>query len=450
MKSDTVAGGLQLRAAIVVSIFTALAGSVRAQEAFQMPMQPANQELGLRFGTDIGASWSDNIGRRAIDEESGALGQVGVQLGYNERTRRLNAIVDVNAAYQHYFDNTFSADVVGGVDARGALQVIPDRLQWVVQENFGQITSDPFSASTPDNRENINYFTTGPELALHLGSVTSLRLAGYFSDTTYEITNLDSQSYSGSASLRRELSGASTLSLNATGERMEFDNATVNADYDRYQAFLRYELRGARTTLGLDGGYTQIDDNVKKSDGVLARLTLSRKISAASSVSIGAGSQFSAAGDLFRLDQQQRGVSLNSQSIIGTTDAFESRFASLGWSFSRNRTSMGLSAQYEDESYQHATTFDRTVTTLTAQLERQISQVTHLRIFANLEREDFSNRNFRDDELQAGLALEHQLGRTIGVRLQYDYFDRDSSSHDTDYQENRVSLSLTWSPLVRP
>jgi len=450
MKSDTVAGGLQLRAAIVVSILTTLATAAQAQEAFELPAQPITEQPGLRLGTNIGAFWSDNIGRLAADEKSGTLGQVGVQLGYNERSRRLDANADVNAAYQHYFDNTFDDEVVGGINARAALQLVPDRLRWLVQENFGQINSDPFSASTPTNRENINYFTTGPELALRLGSVTSLRLAGYFSDTAYEVTDLDSRSYSGSASLRRELSGASSLSLNATGEKIEFDNTIVDRDYDRYQAFLRYELRGARTTLGVDGGYTQIDDNVKKSDGVLARLSLSRRLSASSTVSISAGSQFSAAGDLFRFDQQQRGVSLDSQSIIGASDAFKSRFASLGWGFDRNRTSLNLNVQYQDESYERSTTFDRTVTTYTGQLQRQISPITQLRLFAYLEREDFNNRNFTDDELQVGLALERQLGRKLGVRLQYDYFDRDSSNNVSNYQENRIGVFLTWSPLARP
>ena len=35
-------------------------------------------------------------------------------------------------------------------------------------DNFGQVLDDPFQPATPDNRENINYLTTGPDLTFAL------------------------------------------------------------------------------------------------------------------------------------------------------------------------------------------------------------------------------------------------------------------------------------------
>jgi len=315
------------------------------------------------------------------------------------------------------------------------------------QETFGQINSDPFSASTPDNRENINYFTTGPDFMMNLGGATSLRLSGRFSDTSYEVTPIDSRSYGGGLTLLRELSGVSSLSLNATSESVKFTAPLQGADYDRHQAFLRYQISGARTTLGIDGGYTQVDGEAKTNGGLLARLTLSRKVSASSSISFNAGTQFSDSGDMFRQGQRQFGVGSDGQSVIGAADSFKSRFVSAGWTFSRNRTSLGLMARYQNDAYQNATGFDHKATTVTANAQRQLGPLAQLNVFASFQREDFGNRGFTDDEYQAGLSFERKLSRLFGVSVQYNYYDRSSSNGGSNYKENRVGLFLTYTPF---
>ena len=48
-------------------------------------------------------------------------------------------------------------------------------------------------------------------------------------------------------------SGCWRASINVTAERLEFDDETVNPDYDRRSAFLRYDVEGARTEWRGDG-----------------------------------------------------------------------------------------------------------------------------------------------------------------------------------------------------
>lgn len=457
MGLNMVQNSLRLRAVIVSCLLgCATMTGVQAQVT-QVPNMPtfgaradAQSNEGLRFGMDAGLIHSDNANRVSSNERSGEIGQLGVQFGYQERTRRIDTSVSGNLAYQHYFDGTFDNDVVGRADGLLAVQILPERLRWLFEDNFGQVTSDPFEAPTPTNRENINYFTTGPELLMHLGGANSLLLSGHYSDASYEVTNLDSQRYGGAVALQRALSGASDLSLNLTGESVSFDDTTMNTDYDRYQAFLRYELRGARTKVALDGGATRIDRANESSNGLLARLTFTRMLSNASSLWFHAGSQLSDSGDLFRSDQDRQGGTPNSPSVIGSSDVFKSRFVGAGWSFTRNRTSLGVSGEFSTERYERSSNLDRNLTTVGARVERQISRLTQLRVYANWEREKFSNIVFTDDELQAGISIERKLSRLFGLRLQYDYFDRDSSNGTSKYQENRVGLFLTWSPVARP
>lgn len=423
---------------------------VSAQQPEADVAGPAVSDQGLGFALTSGASWSDNIGRVASDEQGGTIGRAGVQLGFNQRSRRLDTNVDVNAEYEHYFDSEFDDGVVGGVNATLNLAIVPDRFVWFFQENFGQITSDPFAADTPDNRENINYFTTGPDFIVSLGSATSLRLSGRYSDTQYEISQTDGQQSGGVLSLARRLSSTSTLSLNVEGNRFEFDDQIANTDYDRYQAYARYEIQGARTSLSVDAGYTTLDIAEQTSDGVLARISLSRRMSPASTLTLSAGSQFSDSGNLFRDGQNAGGVSPITSNIVGTSDPFESRSGTLAYDFNRNRTSFGVSVQYGKEQYETQVALDRKVTTWGGYLSRQLSRVLDIRLFAQLEQEEFESTNFEDDELRAGAYLNWALGRMLSLRLQYDRFDRDSTSIATEYTENQASLFLVWSPVRRP
>lgn len=404
----------------------------------------------FEFSLTGGASWSDNIARIAEDEQDGSVGRAGVLLGYAEKTRRLATSLDANVAYEHYFDDTFDDGVVGGVDGTLDFSLIPERLRWFVQENFGQITSDPFAATTPENRENINYFTTGPDVIFQLGSANSLNLSGRYSDTQYETTNRDSQQYGGSIALARQLSGRSTVSVNVGADKIEFDDTTVNTDYDRYQAYLRYAVQGARTSLSVDAGYTSLDLGSQTSDGVLARLSVTRRLSTAATLTLGAGTQFSDSGDLFRDVQNARGVSLDTTSVLGTSDPFVSRFGSLGFGFSRNRTSIGVSVIHRKEEYENVTALDRAVTNWDAHFSRQLSRVLEFRLFAQLEQERFDSTQFDDDELRGGAYLSWSVGPRVSLRLQYDRFDRDSSDATTEYTENQIGLFATWSPIGQP
>lgn len=403
----------------------------------------------LSFSLTGAVSQSDNIRRVSTGEEDGTIGQAGLMLGYTHNSRRLAADLDANVVYEHYFDDTFDDDVVGGFAGVLNIGIVPERFEWIVEENFGQIRTDPFEAITADNRQHLNYFTTGPDLTLRMGSVTSLRLSGRYSDTQYETTDADGTRLGGSVALIRSLSNSSTLSLIGTGERFEFENEVINPEYDRYQAFLRYDARGARTELMLDLGYTTIDRNHETSDGLLARLSLSRALSRASRLSITAGTQFSDSGDLFRDTQERQGVGLSTHSAIGTTAPFESRFGSLGWEYRFNRTSLGLDVGYAEERYEGEPAQDRNLTTYDAYAGRQLSPTLDLQIYARMERERYENIAFDDEELQVGVALGARLGRTFKLRLQVDWFDRDSSVAAVGYEETRITAALIWSPTGR-
>lgn len=434
----------RLRIAAVVAAASFWATSpVSAQESTSLP---GDRDQQFDFSLSAGASHSDNIAREPDDEESGTIGLAGVQLVYGKRSKRLEADIDVNATYENYSDDTFDDGVIGGADARLQFGIVPDRFTWLVQENFGQVTSDPFAADTPENREDINYFTTGPDLVMHFASEMSLRIAARFSDVQYEVADTDGTQYAGSVALARALSSASSLSLILEASSYEFDDNTFNTDYDRNQAYLRYEIKGRRTELTADLGYSVLDIEDESPDGVLARFSLTRQMSSATNLTASLGTQFSESGEMFRDGQDILGVSTETSMVTGISDPFRSDFASLSFDFDRNRTAFGFSVRAENERYETQTEFDRDLLEWGVFFLRRLSPVLDVSLFGRLESQDFRNVDFSNDDLDIGLQANWTLGRRFSLRFQLDRIDRDSSNPATDYVENRASLRAVWSP----
>lgn len=396
----------------------------------------------VSYGVEAGVGYSDNITRVDVAETDETIGTLGLDLSWFEDTRRLDADVFADLSYFEYLDDTFESEVVGMADGFVSLGIIPERFTWMIQDTYGQAQTDPFAPVTPDNREDINFFTTGPDLTLRFGSAVAGRVFGRYSATSYEDSPLDAERTSAGASLMYQLSQRSSAGLNALRERIDLD-AETSRDYDRDSAFLSYTLAGARTDIALDLGYTWLEpSDGEETSGLLVDLSISRDISESSTLHLEVGSHFSDAGESLR--GALAGGAVGGADITASGDPFESRSASLRWTFARNRTGASLGVgRYEDE-YETQTALDRTRTAYEASLSRRLTQNVQLELTALLNDEEFENTGLTSDELSVLARCNWTFGRRMGLALSVERSKRNSSDGVGEYTENRAFLTLTY------
>ncbi len=397
----------------------------------------------IDYSVEAGVGHSDNLTRVATDEVDETIATAGLDLTWEETRRRLDADVTINLDYFDYLDDTYESEVVGTADANLNFGLIPQRLTWVVRDSFGQALGDPFAPVTPDNRENVNYFTTGPNLSLNVGQTGRLRLFALYSNTDYERSLLDGERKSAGLVFARSPSEASEIALNVLTERIEFDDVPAS-QYDRHSAFLSLERTGGRIDLSTELGYTVVKPTTgAEFDGPLVRITATREVSTASTLSMTLGTQLTDSSDALR------------GSIAGTgggaiqtaaADPFENKFASLSWNFARRRTVIALGASLVQDRYETQTLFDRTSLNWDASIERKISPRLSAGLQASLINDEFDTTNMSADELRLGATLTWQMARTLGLRFAFDRYDRDSTDSAGQYVENRVFLRLVFRP----
>jgi hypothetical protein len=413
----------------------------------------------LAYELEGGVGHSDNISRLSTSEQDDTIAKAGLKFSFDQMSKRLQADLLGDLAYFEYLDDTYDSEVLGSFIGNARLGLIPERFEWVISDNYGQVLNDPFEPVTPDNRENINYFTTGPDLILAFGSRNRLTMGARYANTVYEDSPLDSQGYSGQIGFAHLMSAASSLSLNARTLQVDYDEDILdadgnilNSDYAQSEAFVSYAIAGARTHLSLDLGYTQLDRDAAtdKEDGALARLNVSRRVSPASTATLTAGHEFQNSAGAFA-SIQGGGATSGVGAVPGrqTAQPFMNDYVTLGWNFSRVRTGFSLNASLNKQTYDDAPELDQTVTVLSAQLTRALSQRSTVALHGAYSQGDFSQSDvlatsgdYKDTNV--GLNFTWRLSRAWSLNATYDYFHRSSDAAVGGYDENRYWLSIIY------
>jgi hypothetical protein len=426
-----------------MNLRSAVLGGLSCSLAFATLLGSRSFAAGFDYGAELGVGHSDNIRRVPDHEEDETIGSAAVDFSYREKTSKLFADVAGDATFLDYFNNTFASEVVGELAGTVDIAFVPERFVWIFEDNFGQVRTDPFAPVTPANRENINYFTTGPDFTMHFGAETGLRLSGRYSNINYETTPADSTRYLGSATFFRQLSSASEVSLNASRERIDFD-AAASPDYDRDELYARYDIKGARTTLGVDLGYARVDRTASDDSSWLGRVNATRRMSPSSTVTLTFGHEFSDSGQAFRQEQAGAGGGLASETGRQTPNPFTSEYVTLGWDFARQRTTFGVHATYRDESYVATAALDDTRTILDAFVSRDLSPELRVLLGFTYGKNDFKQVGADFDESEVRANLSWRLGRKLWLAVDLEHFKRSSDVPTGEYAETRGWLRLRY------
>ncbi|HUQ10658.1 MAG TPA: outer membrane beta-barrel protein [Steroidobacteraceae bacterium] len=410
--------------------------------AFGTSVPASAGDLDYRLG--LGMGYSDNLGRRndALKDDEN-IATAGLRFAFDEDTRRLHADVTGDVTYLDYLGDTYDSELVGNVSADAAFSIIEDRFIWNVSDQWGQVAVDPFSPTSPENRENINYLSTGPDVFFGLGPQFRLGLGATYSLVDYEDEPLDSATTGGRVSLVRVLSDRSALSLNGGVRDVTYDEEALDADYQQTEAYLEYRANGARTNVLLDAGWSEVDRDAASDaqSGTLMRVNVSRRISPSTILSLTGAREFTTTAGAFAVGQSS---GIGSAPTQQSASPFTNDRLSFTYDFFRHVTSLSLTANWSKQTYEDQASLDARMTALGARWRRDLSPTMFLYVSAAYSKSEFplETRNF--DSTAFGTGLSWRLSRSLSLSVRYDREQRDSEEVLNRYTENRVLLSLEY------
>ena len=400
----------------------------------------------IGYDMNAGVGRTDNIARVADDEQDATITSVGLQLAVLEDTRRFDADLVGDFTWMDYSGDVFSSELIGNANGRLAIDLFPERLRWTVQDNFGQTRRDLFSVPTPLNRENVNYFATGPDLQFRLGGATTLLLGGRYVRVDFEESPGDSRRTSGWLGAEREMSGTARLSLNVSAEHVKSLSDVAIPSYDRAAAYVGYALEGARTSFSFNVGGNRVKGGDLDDSGALARLELGRAAGQRSRLTLRLGHELTDSGSL--MGQQADGElpmpGSGTDALIQAAQPYTRNYAELGWVITGRRTSVGVSGGWSDEDYAGSDNTDRQRLTAGLNVSRVLTSRIQARAALVYNTDDYEITAADNHDLSYNLALSVSLGRRLQAEISGERFTFASDLPSSDISETRYWLRLRF------
>ncbi len=121
---------------------------------------------------------------------------------------------------------------------------MPDLLSWSFTDQFGQARRNEFLPDAPDNRQNINNFSTGPTLFMPFGRRVQVNASATYSIRDFEdAARFDSKSIDFQLGLLAFADANRVIwASSAVSRSIEYDNV-INSEFDINSYFLTYNAR---------------------------------------------------------------------------------------------------------------------------------------------------------------------------------------------------------------
>ena len=428
---------------------------------------PQAQSPVQNFSLTATVGWTDNIRGEYVDQESETIAGLGLQTRLGRQHRTLSYDLSADLQYLDYLNNTFDNEVTGVAAFDGRLQLVPEVLTFVLQDNFGQMQSTPFAPSTPETRQNVNVVAAGPDLRVEFGDALVLLGSARYMMEQYETTPADNSRTQAQLGFYHEFSADSSLGILGQNTQVDYDDGSTGSDFERNEYLARYTLSARRTAIMLEAGQSEFsaDDGTER-DMFLYRVNLSRELTPRTALVLAAGKELSDSGSLFvsttesllqpgsggtNTDVTLADLGLGSSQLTGTgivatTDSLAHQYMRATWRLNAPRTRAYIGGEVREERYLQGVSQNRDVQTLSAGIERSLNAATRVGL-------DISH-NTRESEAEAitlrdityRLSAFWLASRRVEFSLAAERAQRVSSSTGGGFSDNRAWLRMIWSP----
>lgn len=411
-------------------------------------------EVEAEFRT--GFMTTDNLFQEPNNEIEDDIWLAGFSLDLTNETRR--TVTEIRAAVDRLQYDVFpDANVIGGFNAEIEVALVEERLNWLFEDNFGQLLIDPLSSPTPLNLENTNFFSTGPRFRLPIGDRFFVAMEGTYSRVRYEESPNDNTRTSGQFGIGRRTGPDSSLSLVAATETIEYteqDNLSAIDEYDLNEVFVAYELDSARNIVTLNIGFAELDLSFEQYDGPQLRADWTRIISPYSRFTLSGGSRYSSRADFFRTAQ---GNDRDIGEVIDATNnnsPFRYNYFYTRYNLDRSRTRIAVEIEWSQDDYIFesldpigpAEVLDRDSLLSRVAFERDLSRRFFARLRVGFRNTEYKYIDRKDDDFHATVTLGFRVTPAVNILLGMERFERDSNNALSSFEENSAFIGVAYIP----
>ena len=401
------------------------------------------------MGIALGLGETDNVGLTATQPRSQTIALTEVDFGVKHTGAATSLDLAGDLGYLDYLQNAYSGLLLGRFDGLATLSLWSDRIKWIAQDDFGQTPLSAFTPATPNNLENLNVATTGPDLELRPAVDTYVRFGARYSLSHYQESRYDGHRETESAAVGQRLSAGSGISLNTDVQQVRFNDTLLNTNFTRQRLYGGYYAQGARTELALYAGIGRVEEADRWSSIAIGQIELTRRLWTRATLKLTAGREYTDLADSFRdLRAGALGGIFIAPLAALSPENYLSNYASAGLSLQGSRTRISLTGRWERDTYGQQPSVavnDVSYGSLQLKADRRLSRTLTAELQGSAANYRYANAAFGNRSYELGAALIARPAEHLEIRIRY---TRDRASGGFRYVDNTGLVTIAWRPLV--
>jgi len=407
---------------------------------FSIPAASSAVDYG--YGVGYRAERSNNMALASVHPKTDWLNVTQAEFALQDTTSPdLNARLYSQVEYDNYAYNTFNNQTLFFLNSAGTWAIKPQRLSWTAEDYYGQIPINPLATNTPKNMQDVNVFSTGPNLFLRMDPLNSLELGARYGNYHTNFQSTNSNRVSGFGGWLYQYSPITVFSLNYQVQDAGYTDKVVNSRYTRHDLFLRMATRRPDAALIMDLGNVWLQQSrVHNITGVYARLLASEQVTQNSALGLTAISTITDTADTILSAQ---GVSAATSGTIAGTDIY--RLKHVDASYTHSRAYGADTVRLFSERLEYFTApLSQTVTGASVDLGYQLSGTLFGSVFGRYARTRYDTTGILYRDAQEGARLTYETRPDLFLGLEGRLTRRRSSDPGSSYSEARIIFSVTY------
>lgn len=385
---------------------------------------------------------SSNVSR-TTDSTRGYYDSLGVLFNLFRNRERVQGRLVGDLEYRKYGDDELPDEQVGSLGGSLRTVLVPQRMTWTFRDNYLHGRTNPIGPETPENRERINVFETGPEIDLPLGERTSLNVGSTWSARRYEKSEfLDSDAITYTLGISRRVRPLTTLSLNARTTEAEY--RTTDETYEIDGVRLSYQRALARGNAVATAGTNRVTLGSTSLDRPTFRFMWSRSIAGRMNLVLQTRREYTDAGTLLGESLDEPTAAPIDVSLSANPN--DRREASVDWSLSLDRTDIRVQLRVLDDDIEGEDSLDSDGRRIGVEAMRRLTRVSMASIGVHRERRQFSNEPDANTDTVVRLRYSRGIGRVLDLEFDGQLTKRDGFG---SFDERTLRVTLVYVPSRR-
>jgi hypothetical protein len=394
-------------------------------------------------GVGAGLEYTDNAALTPDNEDSDliAIGYLGARI--EDDSGPLHGRATTSLSYNHYTENTFSDKYYFNLGANAGWRMIENRLEWQLQNYFTQQSINSLDANTPNNTQNTNAFSFGPNIYFPLSGPHAFTLRPLYRDFYYENSDTDNQQYALQAAWTYKM--YRTLDVGLVGEvaRVKYDDDQLYPNYTSKTLHLALSGRRVNSEYTLNLGATSIDrERSDNFEGFTGNLTWLINLTGRSSIRARVVSELTdTSTNLLNASARPENGDFSNEQISG--DVLRNNTIRVAYAREGSTLNSDIWAEMRKLDYKESNQ-DRDTQTFGIDLDYKISKLLSSGIYGRYDRVKETDVDRTDKRYKVGGTLSYQLSRKLRSVLDLRYWKKDSTVATEEYTEVSALVSLVY------